>query len=69
MHELLAPSGKLVGVLFNFPLNTQGPPFGGSKDEYIGYFEPMFEIKTMETCYNSIGPRMGNELFIQLVKR
>jgi len=64
MSELLNPKGKLVGVLFDFPLTKVGPPFGGSQEEYLSYFEPYFEIKRMERCYNSIKPRAGNELFI-----
>lgn len=63
MYSLLTDNGKLAGLLFDFPLTQDGPPFGGSKKEYLGYFSPLFNIKTMETCYNSIKPRSGNELF------
>lgn len=69
MHELLKSGGKLVGVLFKFPLTEQGPPFGGSLDEYEAYFKSLFHIHVMEECFNSIKPRKGNELFIQLEKR
>lgn len=68
-HEILKNGGKLVGVLFNFPLSESGPPFGGSKKEYLTYFSDKFFIETMEPCYNSIKPRQGNELFIKLRKR
>ena len=68
MFELLKPGGKLQGLLFNFTLTEVGPPFGGSKDEYLGYFSPLFNIKQIEPCHNSIKPRMGNELFIDLEK-
>ena len=68
MHDLLKPNGKLVGVLFDFPL-AGGPPFGGSKEEYLDYFSPYFTMKTLERCYNSIPPRQGNELFITLSKK
>ncbi len=67
MYELLKPKGKLVGVLFDFPLDS-GPPFGGSKTEYLQYFEHYFTIELMESCYNSIPPRKGNELFFRLSK-
>lgn len=63
-NQLLNPNGKLVGVLFDFPLTEAGPPFGGSQEEYQNYFEPYFKIKKLETCYNSILPRAGKELFI-----
>jgi methyl halide transferase len=71
--ELLAPGGKLVGLLFNRefdPLRSleTGPPFGGNAAEYRPLFAPFFTIQCMEPCYNSIKPRAGTELFIQLVK-
>lgn len=69
MHELLTLEGKLVGLLFDFPLWDDGPPFGGSKEEYQLYFEPYFHLKTFDRCYNSIPPRMGNELFIIFEKK
>ena len=67
MHELLAPGGKLVGVLFDRTFEG-GPPFGGSTAEYRQLFEPLFRIKTMELCYNSIAPRAGSEVFVVLEK-
>ena len=64
MHSLLRPGGKLVGLWFNHPLDTEEKrPFGGTREEYLTYFTPYFTIKTMEDCYNSIKPRMGSELF------
>ena len=68
MRSLLNPGGKLVGVLFNIPLNETHPPFGGDKDEYKSYFDDKFEVQTFDICYNSIAPRAGNELFIKLRK-
>ena len=68
MHELLKPNGKIAGVLFNFPLTEEGPPFGGNQEEYLEYFSPFFLIRTMEPCYHSIEPRKGRELFIILEK-
>lgn len=69
MNELLVPKGKLVGVMFNRDFGQGGPPFGGSKDEYIEYFDKYFELKYFSDCYNSIPPRRGSELFISLVKK
>ncbi len=69
MHGLLSPKGKLVGLLFQFPLTEKGPPFGGSTEEYLNLFSPYFEIKTLETAYNSIKPRQGNELFFIFTKK
>ena len=68
MHELLVPGGTLAGVLFDDLLFTDHPPFGGTKNEYLTYFEDLFEIKTFETARNSIEPRKGRELFIELKK-
>lgn len=69
MAKKLLPGGKIVGLLFNTPLFTDHPPFGGSKVEYIPLFEKKFYIKTMETAYNSIPPRADSELFIILEKK
>ena len=69
MHELLNSDGKLVGLLFNDQLNRTHPPFGGSKSEYIKYFEPYFKLEIIEACHNSIESRLGRELFLKLVKK
>ncbi len=69
MASLLQPSGKIVGLLFQFPLTKVGPPFGGSKEEYISLFEKDFTINILETAYNSIKPRKGNELFFIFTKK
>ncbi|WP_445719013.1 methyltransferase domain-containing protein [Flavobacterium sp.] len=63
MTSLLNPNGKLAGLLFDFPLTSEGPPFGGSKSEYITLFSNTFSIKTLERAYNSIKPRENKELF------
>jgi len=63
MYDLLNTKGKLVGLLFDFGLTNEGPPFGGSIIEYIQLFYAKFTIKVLEKCYNSIKPRHGRELF------
>ncbi|MFV0164162.1 TPMT family class I SAM-dependent methyltransferase [Empedobacter falsenii] len=68
MIQLLTENGKLVGVLFNRDFGNDTPPFGGNKAEYHTYFNDYFDFKVMEECYNSIPPRAGNELFINLKK-
>ncbi|WP_194777792.1 methyltransferase [Pararhodonellum marinum] len=69
MKKLLKEGGKLVGLLFSHHFPKVGPPFGGTKAEYLAYFEPHFEVVLMEPCYNSIPPRMGEELFFMLKKK
>lgn len=69
LYKLLRPNGKLVGLLFNIPLNNDKPPFGGSEEEYRFLFKDSFVIEKMETAYNSIPQRAGNELFISMSKR
>lgn len=66
--ELLVPGGKLVGLLFDTTFEKPGPPFGGSREEYRSYFEPCFEFLHFENAYNSIPPRQGRELFVELRK-
>lgn len=68
MAEILVPGGKLAGVLFDTEFEG-GPPFGGNKNEYLQYFEPFFQINTLEKCYNSIKPRENRELFMILEKK
>ena len=69
MHQLIAPGGKLAGVLFNCSFEKEGPPFGGSAAEYIIIFEEYFLLKTFEPCYNSYPKRNGTELFITGIKK
>ncbi|MEZ4778148.1 MAG: methyltransferase domain-containing protein [Flavobacteriaceae bacterium] len=68
MHALLKPKATLAGLLFNFPLTKEGPPFGGSIEEYRHYFEPYFSLEILTQCYNSIPQRSGKELFIKFLK-
>ncbi|MEQ9186680.1 MAG: methyltransferase domain-containing protein [Cryomorphaceae bacterium] len=67
IHDLLAPGGRLVGLLFDTEFGNDHPPYGGSKDEYLAYFEGLFDVQVMERAYNSIPPRQGRELFINLL--
>lgn len=66
MKTLLNSNGKLVGLFFTFPDQTDGPPFGGDTDEYTTLFEKHFDSISMELCYNSIEPRKGSEVFVEL---
>ncbi|MFK7923173.1 MAG: methyltransferase domain-containing protein [Bacteroidia bacterium] len=61
--SLLKPGGKLVGLWFDFVLTSSGPPFGGSKAEYLPYFEPHFDILSFDRANNSVASRQGSELF------
>jgi thiopurine S-methyltransferase len=63
ISSLLNVEGKYVGVLFDKHFEG-GPPFGGDKDEYQIYLRKYFKSIHLESCYNSIGPRLGNELFM-----
>lgn len=69
MEALLNIKGKLSGLLFDFRLTDEGPPFGGDADAYSLAFQEQFKIKTLEPCYNSIKPRLGRELFIIFEKK
>lgn len=68
-HSLLNDTGKLVGLLFDAPLNTEHPPFGGNNPLYKKLFEPRFNIEIMSPCYNSVESRKGKELFFKLSKK
>ncbi|HSI69773.1 MAG TPA: hypothetical protein VK941_06045 [Gillisia sp.] len=69
IFELLNDNGTQAGLLFKREFESNGPPFGGSREEYLENFKPLFSIKTMETCYNSIPERQGNELFFIFKKK
>lgn len=69
MHSLLQKGGHLTGVLFNKVFDEEGPPYGGTIEEYKKLFEPKFIVKTLEPCYNSIERRKGSEAFINLVAK
>lgn len=62
--KLLRPGAKIIGLLFNHHFSHTGPPYGGTAEEYKQLFAPNFHIKSCETAYNSIKPRLGRELFI-----
>ena len=69
MHRLLNEGGKLVGLLWDAPMFSDHPPYGGNKAEYQARFSPKFHLKTLETAYNSIPPRAGKEAFFIAEKK
>jgi SAM-dependent methyltransferase len=69
MNKIIVHGGKLAGVMFGKHFEKAGPPFGGTKDEYLRYFEPYFNIEKMDLCLNSIPPRAGNELWVEMVRK
>ena len=68
VSNLLKIDGKLAGILFSINFNKPNPPYGGTFDEYNKLFKDTFIIEKMETAYNSIPPRAGNEFFITMRK-
>ncbi len=66
---LLHEEGRIIGLLFAQEFDKDGPPFGGTKKEYIETFSSHFNIQTLEICRNSIKPRAEKEFFIQLLKK
>ena len=63
MFQLLKPGGRLAGLLFDFPLTLNGPPFGGYLKEYQELFHLTFTINVLARANNSIPPRKDKELF------
>lgn len=68
MHKLLVPGGILAGVLFDDPLNTDHPPYGGNAEEYRQLFGHGFQDLMLTPCHNSIAPRSGRELWLRAAK-
>lgn len=69
MTDLLVVNGKLAGVLFNRVFEQKGPPFSGTKQEYIHFFENDFHLKILDDCHNSSLKRKDTELFIIFQKK
>ena len=69
MAALLRPGGTLAGLLFDFPLTEEGPPFGGSQAEYTALFRDHFDLRLLKRARNSIPPRAGRELFFIFEKK
>lgn len=65
MHALLVPGGRLVGLLFDDPLNADHPPFGGDRAIYEALFRERFSRVTFAPCRNSVAPRAGRELWFE----
>ena len=66
--DLLNENGILMGLLFNKIFENPGPPIGGDIEEYLCLFQRKFLVRTLEECRNSIKPRQGSELFMELMK-
>ena len=66
-HQLLNTNGKLLGVLFDRDFE-EGPPFGGSKEEYQSLFNKVFRKVEIKECIHSIQPRLGAEVTIKCIK-
>jgi SAM-dependent methyltransferase len=69
MSELLAPNGKLMGVLSDRTFEMEGPPFGGNQVEYKKLFQTNFDFIHFMPCHNSYHKRANTELFILLKKK
>lgn len=63
MADLLSENGLLAGLLFATQFAKEGPPFGGSMEEYRDLFACKLHIWKMEMCSDSIPQRLGNEVF------
>src|SRR6185312_6538207 len=62
-YNLLNKKGRIAGLLFRTLFEKEGPPFGGTKEEYEKIFSEKFNFLQFDICKTSIAPRLGNELF------
>mgnify|MGYP000070418537 CR=1 FL=1 len=65
LPELLAPDGMLLGVMFR-ELPEGGPPFHCGKKDLEAGFGKYFSTVRIEACTYSIGPRQGNEWWVEV---
>lgn len=68
VQQLLNSNGILFGLLFNRTFKQEGPPFGGDIEEYRTLFTRYFNKVKIEVCTDSILPRKGTEVFIEIKK-
>ncbi|MBI1222692.1 MAG: methyltransferase domain-containing protein [Bacteroidetes bacterium] len=66
MKSLLKPGGKLFGLMFDCDFAHDGPPFGGSGNEYELLFKKYFTHVRVEKSKDSAKPRLGREVFIEV---
>ena len=64
IDNLLAENGQWAAILFNTRFDGEGPPFGGSIDEYIDLFKGVFKELIIDENPISIEPRKGREVFV-----
>lgn len=64
IDNLLAESGQWAAMLFNTRFDGDGPPFGGTIDEYIDLFKGVFKEIVIDEEPASIEPRKGREVFV-----
>lgn len=67
-HELLKPGGLLIGAFFNHG-QEGGPPWNASPEDVRKVYEPLFEIRTLETTKHSVEKRLGKELWAEFVRK
>jgi SAM-dependent methyltransferase len=64
MARIIRPGSILAGLWFSVEFPFDGPPFGGSPEDYLKLLEPYFNLKEAGPCKASVKPRQGNEWFI-----
>ncbi len=64
IKSLLGPRGTLFGLLFDTTFEKEGPPFGGSAEEYKTLFSQTFSTVNIQETSHSIAPRQGTEVFL-----
>lgn len=68
ISDLLADTGYLSGVLFNRNFENDGPPFGGSTEEYFSLFSNGLKVDKLEACHVSHEARLGTEVLFKCSK-
>lgn len=68
ISTLLNEGGQLRGVMFNVNFPFVGPPFGGNVEAYTELFDQYFDQVSFKNCRDSVGPRLGNEVEVNLIK-
>ena len=67
--EILTDAGALVGLLWNSHFSNDGPPFGGTIDEYEELFSQFLSKEIYDESYNSIKQSAGREAYIKMSQK
>lgn len=70
-YNMLKTGGKLISIFLPITKDEkkEGPPFYVDLDKTIKSFEKYFTIESIDMNPDSVKPRIGNEVFVKMLKK